>query len=147
MEVKALSAKDFANTLFAAIESNSEPDIIHINNYGLIEGITTDLGSFIGIASRKKVRDSLIAVQDALKSLGRGWQFLVSTSRNYRKARALVMDVVTCSPIFSQDINELQNSELESIRSVAVSSAFAYLTCDTETMNRVSDESRLAPDA
>lgn len=143
IEVRSLSAEEFAKTLFAAIETNSEPDIISLDNYGLIEGITTPLGDFVGITSRQEIRDSIIEVTEALKSLNRGWQFLISSSQNYRKARALVSEMFECAPNLSQGINSLSDFELEDIVDIAKSSAFAYLTCDMENISKVSDRDRL----
>src|SRR5260370_6156355 len=89
LDVKTFPAKDFAAAFFAAFESNSGPDVLVIDNYGHIDRITTDLGSFPGIASRAQVRDSLIGVSESFSSFGMGWEFLFANSRNHQKPKAL----------------------------------------------------------
>jgi hypothetical protein len=75
LRIVGLPAKGFAERFFRAIETGDEPDILVIDNYGLIQGVTTDLGSFTGINSNQLVKKSLINVTqtlEAFQGLGRG---------------------------------------------------------------------------
>jgi hypothetical protein len=99
VRIKAFPAKGFAQTFFDAFEAHQEPDVIAIDNYGIIDGITTKLGAFTGIGSSQTVARSLVTVTDSLKGLagGRGgWQFLVSTSKNHEVARLLALQPPEC---------------------------------------------------
>src|ERR1700675_1828737 len=66
--------------------NNQEPDILVIDNYGMIDGITTPLGDFTGIGSSGKIRQGLVKVSESLSALEgpkRGWEFLMQTSKNH----------------------------------------------------------------
>jgi hypothetical protein len=143
LDVKTFAAKDFAAIFFAAFESNSGPDVLVIDNYGHIEGITTALGNFIGITSRAPVRDSLITVLESFSSFGKGWQFLFLTSRNHQKAKALAMIAPKCKPEFAESVSRLAPPEAGEIRASAISAGYAYLTCNKESMTSISDKDRL----
>lgn len=102
IRIEAFRAKAFAQTFFDAFERHQEPDVIAFDNYGIIDGITTQLGGFTGIGSSPTVRNNLVAVSESLKNfvagdrLG-GWQFLVSTSKNREAARLLALRPPECS--------------------------------------------------
>jgi hypothetical protein len=71
-----------------------------IDNYGIIEGITTSLGDFTGIASSQTVNQKLIKVTESLRALegkSGGWEFLLSTSKNYEAAKLLALIPPVCS--------------------------------------------------
>lgn len=140
---KAIPAKDFAKALFQTFEKHAEPDIIAIDNYGHIEGITTDLGSFVGIASNRKIKEALINVAGSLRSLGKGWQFLLNTSRNHSKAKALAMNMIDCNPNITANVNNLSEANREEVKSMALSFAHAYLTCNEERMKVMADKEAL----
>jgi hypothetical protein len=117
LKVESFPADDFAEMLLDAFKKNREPDILCIDNYGLIEGIKTDRGRFIGIAANEQVRQSLIKVTESFKVLERprdGWEFLFRTSRNFEAARALALRSVECNqnpP--SPSMSEAQTSLIE----------------------------------
>lgn len=48
LSIESFSAKGFAQTFFDSFANNQEPDILAIDNDGMINGITTPLGSFTG---------------------------------------------------------------------------------------------------
>src|SRR5580700_2024555 len=48
LRIESFSARGFAETFLNAFGTNQEPDILVIDNYGIISGITTPLGSFTG---------------------------------------------------------------------------------------------------
>ena len=143
LDVKVFAAMGFAEAFFSAFESGNGPDILVINNYGHIDGITTPLGNFTGIASRAKVRDSLISVSESFSGFSKGWQFLFSNSRNYQNAKLLAMAPPKCKPEFAESVSALAPSEAEEVRSSAISAGYAYLTCNKESMAGLSDKMRL----
>jgi hypothetical protein len=143
LDVKTFGAKDFAPAFFAAFAANSGPDVLVIDNYGHIDGITTPLGTFVGLASKPQVRDALVAVSETLRSFGRGWQFLFATSRNNQKAKALAMPAPKCKPEFAESVTRISPEEEGEVRTRAVASGYAYLTCDKDGMTAISDKDRL----
>jgi hypothetical protein len=118
LSVEGFPAKGFAAKFFEAVEKHEEPDILVIDNYGIIDGITTALGSFTGIGINSTIKDSLIFVTGSLKefeSSQGGWQILISTSRNYQKAKALALRQPHCDPelkITLEGINKTIADEL-----------------------------------
>ena len=88
--VRSFEAKNFHKVFWAAAEKNAEPDILHIDNGGILGDsrgnyiMRTDLGNFTGISAKENIRKSLINT----RGLG-GWYVLVNTSRNHAKARTL----------------------------------------------------------
>jgi hypothetical protein len=99
LSIGAYPAKGFATKLFEAVDKHEEPDILVIDNYGIIDGITTPLGTFTGIGKSEVIRNSLILVTDSLKefegSQG-GWEILISTSKNFQAAKSLALRQPTC---------------------------------------------------
>jgi len=69
LSIESFSANGFAQTFFDAFANNQEPDILVVDNDGIINGITTPLGSFTGIRSNGKIRQSLMKVSESLKGL------------------------------------------------------------------------------
>jgi hypothetical protein len=97
LKIEAFPASGFAETFFRALE---KPDILAIDNYGIIDGVTTPLGSFAGIGSDEKTHQALVRVTESLRSLrGRsgGWEFLIQTSPNYKAARLLALRPPECT--------------------------------------------------
>ena len=60
--VRAFPAVGFARQFFEAFKKGQEPDVLAINNYGIIDGITTPVGDFTGIASDETIREKLVRV-------------------------------------------------------------------------------------
>jgi hypothetical protein len=141
LDVKVFAARGFAEAFFSAFESGSGPDVLVIDNYGHIEGITTPLGNFAGIASRAKVRDSLVSVSESFSGFGQGWQFLFSNSHNHQNAKALAMTAPECKPEFAESVSGLAPSAADEVRASAISDAYAYLTCNKEGMAGISEKS------
>jgi trypsin-like peptidase len=101
LKIEAFPAKGFAQTFFDAFKKNQEPDILAIDNYGIIEGITTPLGNFTGIGTSETIRQKLVQVTQSLRALedkGGGWEFLLSTSKNYGAAKLLALRPPACNP-------------------------------------------------
>ena len=78
-----------------------------------------------------------------MSSFGRGWQFLISASRNHDKAKALAMVPPECKPEFTESVGSTTPAELTQIRATAIFAASAYLTCNKEGITSVSDKGRL----
>src|SRR6476620_4477328 len=85
IEVRSMPARDLSGLMAHALATNDEPDILVIDNMGLILGINTQLGRFDGIAKDPKVQSSLLNVSEAIGPLEStaGWQYLFKTSRNF----------------------------------------------------------------
>jgi hypothetical protein len=99
VQIRSFPAAGFAEGFFKAVSHHVQPDILAINNYGIIEGITTEVGVIKGIASDATVSGMLIRVSGSFSSLAGeegGWQYLISSSRNYQKARALALKKANC---------------------------------------------------
>jgi len=100
LNIESFSAKGFAQSFFDAFANNQEPDILAVDNDGIINGITTPLGSFTGIRSNGKIRQSLMKVSESLKGLEgprRGWEFLLQTSKSHEAAKALALRSPDCN--------------------------------------------------
>ena len=99
IKVEAFPAQEFSQIFFEAFKAHQEPDILAFDNYGILDGITTNLGGFTGIGSSPTVRKALIEVTGSLKDLtgGQGgWQFLISTSKNHQAAKTLALQSPEC---------------------------------------------------
>jgi hypothetical protein len=99
LKVESFPAEGFAEKFFEAYDKNQEPDILVIDNYGMIDGIKTARGKFTGIGSSRKVRQSLVKATGSLKSLEGsrwGWEFLIRGSRNYEAAKSLGLRLEGC---------------------------------------------------
>jgi hypothetical protein len=108
IEIQTFPAKGFARKFADATKRKSQPDILAFDNYGVLEGITTSLGTFEGIADAE-TRKSLVAVSESLQSLEGdqgGWEFLIATSRNFGKAKDLALKKVTCDTSSSGAVKE-----------------------------------------
>jgi hypothetical protein len=105
IHVEVFPAVRFDDSFFAAFERHQEPDVLVVENKGVISGITMRSGESInlakgdtivrspaaieGIASNEAVFRALEAVPRSLAGLddARNWAFLLRTSRNHNAAR------------------------------------------------------------
>src|SRR5262249_36333072 len=99
IDLSIVPAKEFSSRLYEAMGTDKQPDILSIDNYGHLTGITTSLGKFVGIQTNTRVRQSLVAVEEVFGEFARGWQFLLRGSPNHNIARALVEDLVECDEV------------------------------------------------
>jgi hypothetical protein len=51
IHVETFPAQGFSGTFLQAAQRRSTPDVLVFDNYGILEGITTKLGRFEGIAT------------------------------------------------------------------------------------------------
>ncbi len=89
----------FAQTFLDAVRRNAAPDILVFDNFGVMQGIKTELGSFEGIGQEATSRRDLIQVTGAFDELlgpARGWTYLFSSSPNHEAARTLALRTPGC---------------------------------------------------
>ena len=146
LQIEAFPAAGFAQRFVDAMLNKTEPDILAIDDYRIIDGITTSLVNYSGISSSQAVRSLLFQISESFRSLEShlgGWEFLVSSSQNHDKAKLLAMRNPVCRDNISSHTHGLSSDELLSVKEKAVSAARAYLTCDAGNIAEISDESRL----
>jgi len=98
LRVEAFPIRGFASLFFRAFENHQPPDILVFNNYGVLEGISTPIGSFTGIGTDPEIHAALVRVTESLAALeGRGWEYLVRTSPNFEAAQALALRPPECA--------------------------------------------------
>jgi hypothetical protein len=125
INLSIVPAKEFAARLFDAMGTDKQPDILSVDNYGHLTGITTGLGKFIGIQTNTQVRQSLVAVEEVLSDFARGWQFLLRGSPNYMIARALIEDLVECD----EEVLDRKRNDLPELRRVSEVAAASLVEC------------------
>jgi hypothetical protein len=140
IEVRSMPARDLYGLLTHAVATNDEPDILVIDNMGLIIGINTQLGRFDGIGRDPQLRMSLIDVSEAFRSLATtpGWQFLLKSSRNFAKAKLLAMMEPECDPSYGNTgpwTGEIKTN----VGKTAKIAAAAYFQHDQSTLDALGD--------
>lgn len=129
LAARGFPAQGFAAEFFRAFEKNIEPDILVIDNYGILEGITTDRGNFVGITSSQRVKEALVFVDGSLsafESSQGGWQLLLTTSRNHAAAKSLALRRPDCQAEQKETRdrrNDLANEIQRDVRKHIVDSA------------------------
>ena len=138
LSIEAFPAEGFARRFFAAVSDGSAPDLLVFDNFGIVDGITTELGTFIGIGQDSVTRKQLIKVTrsfDELLGPAGGWTFLVTSSVNHGAARALALRPPRCANA---------SSALSLPADLAVAEvAAAYLAGDNAGILRHADPERL----
>jgi hypothetical protein len=98
LRVEAFPVQGFASLFFRAFENHQPPEILVFGNYGVLEGISTPIGSFTGIGSDPEIQAALVQVTESLTALeGRGWEYLMRTSPNFEAAQALALRPPECA--------------------------------------------------
>jgi hypothetical protein len=146
LTIETFPARGFADRFFNAVAQQTEPDILAIDNYGVIDVDSTQLGDFASIGSRASVRRSLRLVDESFKALGGsggGWQFLITTSRNHNAAKALALNEPECAPDVWSDKRNLPEQEIAAIKETAATASQAYLNGDLPRIRSISDPTRL----
>jgi hypothetical protein len=138
LSVEAFPAQGFASRFLAAVRDGSDPDLLVFDNFGIIQGITTELGTFVGVGENPAIRKRLIQVTSSFDELlgpQRGWTFLVASSTNHDTARQLALRPAHCGGTASaQGVpSDLAVAEV----------AAAYLAGDTAAMLSHADPERL----
>jgi len=140
LSVDTFPARGFAATFADAVARNNAPDVLVFDNFGVMDGISTDVGRFDGIASDPTLRPQFIKVTgvfDELLGRARGWTYLFAFSPNHAVAKSLALSAPECT---SPDLAGQRSGDLGR---VAIDSASAYLTGDTITLQGYSDPERL----
>jgi hypothetical protein len=113
IRVDVFPAVGFADRFFAAFDKHQEPDVLVVENRGVVSGVTMRSEEYIGlaggivrrtpaaiegIASKRAIFRALEAVPGSLASLDdtRSWEFLLRTSRNHNAARLLALRSPEC---------------------------------------------------
>lgn len=102
LSVEAFPADGFASRFFAALNDGSAPDLVVFDNFGVMNGITTRLGTFVGIGQEPAIRNQLIQVTGSFEELLgplRGWTFLLISSENHAAARELALRTPRCAAV------------------------------------------------
>ena len=138
LSIEAFPAQAFAGRFFAAVRDGSAPDLLVFDNFGIMDGITTELGTFVGIGQDPVTRKQLIQVTSSFDELlgpARGWTFLVTSSANHAAARALALRPARCA-----DASSAQSLPADlAVPEVAA----AYLAGDNAGVLRHADPERL----
>lgn len=140
ISVEAFPARGFAELFADAVARGDTPDVLVFDNFGVIEGITTAIGTFDGIGRDPAVRPHLVAVTGALDGLlgpRRGWTYLFAPSTNHDAVRALALEAPTCP---SGSAEPVPQGELSTIVPTV---AKAYLSADTAGLQPYTDPDRL----
>jgi hypothetical protein len=138
LNIEGFPAQGFATRFFEALRQNAPPDVLVIDNYGIIEGITTKQGNFAGIGRDAAARRSLVEVKVSFDEFlgGRGgWTFLITSSKNHAIARKLALRPPEC-----QESAPDMERELREIVPVIAS---AYLEGAWSVLDRYADPAQL----
>ena len=142
IEVETFRPAGFAARFHQALLEHNEPDILTFDNYGVLIGIRTAVGTFEGLALDARVASSLVLVHESLASLqGIGWVMLVRSSVNYEAAKVLAMHSPACDP--EPGPTATIRPELQQAQEKATLVTRAFLSCDLSTLSLNSDDSRL----
>jgi len=136
LEIRVMPARDLSGLMSNALATNDEPDILVIDNMGLIVGITTPLGRFDGIGRDPRVRAALLNVSESFRPLEThpGWEYLIKTSRNFLQAKALATMEPDCNLEYGKSgpwTGELRTEIEQSAETVAS----AYFGNDLTALN------------
>ena len=139
LSIDAFPAQGFAERFLAAVGDGSAPDLVVFDNFGIMQGITTRLGSFVGIGQDPFIRSQLVRVTGSFDDLlgpARGWIFLFTSSSNHADARELALSTPRCAGATSRENlpADLAVSEV----------AAAYLTGDSGGVLPHADPERLS---
>ena len=145
IEVETFKAIGFADRFRQALQEHNEPEVLTFDNYGIVWGIKTPLGSFEGVGLDPRVASSLVLVHEALASLQkRGWVMLLRSAVNYEAAKILSVQPPVCDPQAGPTADSPDvEPELRQAQHKAVFFTRAYLACDLAALSISSDESRL----
>jgi hypothetical protein len=141
LHIEGFPAAGFVGRFFAAVSDGSAPDLLVFDNFVVMDGGTTGLGSFVGIGQDPAIRDQLIQVTgsfDELLGPTRGWTFLLTSSANHAPARELALRTPRCAGVSSTA------SLPADLANVIPEVATAYLTGDSAGMLSHVDPERLS---
>jgi hypothetical protein len=138
--VEAFPARGFAATFFDAVSRGTAPDVLAFDNFGVMDGMTTALGTFEGVGTDPRLRKHFVRVTDAFDDLlgvERGWTYLFALSANHDAARTLALEAGACPG------DTLRPGADDELLRVVPTLAAAYLQGDAITLQTYSDLERL----
>jgi thiol-disulfide isomerase/thioredoxin len=139
IQVQGIPAAGFAERFFAAVDDHEEPELLVMDNFGNIQGITTALGQFPGIASREDIRGNLIQVSNDTFQPGY-FYFLVGSARRAEAAKSMILsEQPPCKPEWT-GLKPLDSD----LNSAAVAGLQAYLATGASLIDDL-DRLRTAP--
>jgi hypothetical protein len=100
LNIEAFPAQGFAARFAAAAQDGTAPELVVFDNFGVMDGIITQLGTFVGIGVDPFIRNQFVQVTSALDELlppAHGWAFLFASSSNYARARELALRTPRCT--------------------------------------------------
>lgn len=140
LDVTRVAPADFFDEYVRAFGANEAPDILVIDNFGHLRGITTDIGRFEGIYSHPGVQDNVVFVTETLSDFGDGWQLLSRASPNHEFALTLAMREPEC---IGGCLSEAAAEESSALGDYLQNIAFAYFSCDQDAFLEVADPASL----
>lgn len=138
-QVRSFPAQGFHVTFSEAVAANTVPDILSFDNYGILRGIETDLGTFTGIATKPEVRKSLVFVRESLETLGDSLQLLNVSSRNHTGAKKLAMREPKPQVRLPEGASSLKPDEVAEVSALAIRLFEDYAKGDETALQRLSD--------
>jgi len=140
--LETFRASGFAARFSEAVTRNAAPDVLVFDNFGIMDGITTDLGHFDGIGQDPTVRQHFMKVTGTFDELrwppGRGWTYLFALSPNHSAARTAAVQSPRCP---NRSDGQTLFKEIEQLVPAITT---AYLERDTIGVQAYSDLERLA---
>jgi Caspase domain len=143
IRAESIDPRDFFSHYVDAYLEGNPPDIVSIDNYGHLDGITTDLGSFKGIYAQPGVQEDLIFATETLDELGRGWQLLTRGSPNFEGAVKLALPAPDCPYRPGQNTTTLGQEDVREMVQVLERATRAYMACDQAAFLQDADHQSL----
>ena len=145
LRIEAFRAEGFHTLFWDAVSTNSEPDLLVLNNVGILRGSKTKMGTFTGIATRPRIKNSLIVVSESLDFFGSGWALLVSSSQHHALAKSLAMREP--EGVSRPGTNNVAPDDLASLSDFGEAVYEAYAKADAARMAKMSDGAYSGPTA
>lgn len=140
LTVEVYPARGFATVFADAVRRNAEPDVLTFDNFGVIEGITTPLGTFEGVGRDGVRPQGMVRVNtvfDDLVGPTRGWAYLLRSSRHFEAAGALALAAGQCPASTPERL------PAGALQEAVMKAAMAYLMGDQVSLRAVADLERL----
>jgi hypothetical protein len=135
-------ARGFAAIFAEAVARGVAPDVLVFDNFGIMDGITTPLGRFVGIGkdpTRRPQFTKVTGVFDELMGPRRGWAYLFELSARHDAAKQLALRAPACSTAGQA------SSVHEELVQLATDVSTAFLKGDAIGVQGLSDPDRLPP--
>ena len=140
--IERFRARGFAAVFALAVARGVAPDVLVFDNFGIMDGITTPLGRFVGIGkdpTRRPQFTKVTGVFDELMGPRRGWTYLFELSANHDAAKQLALRAPACST--AGQASSLHEDLVQHATDVST----AFLKGDTIGVQGFSDPDRVPP--